>query len=573
MSAVHAVRRIVQRRGRLCAAPILAVALTAVAFSPALAGCYKTDNGIQAPTNRMYFPVGLAVSTEGSALYVVNSDYDLQYNSGTLQAYDLAALRKAGARPKGDAVGDADCPWDIASGQRRCASERFSRASVFIGAFSTELQLSRSTFGKPSARSRRLFAPTRGDAAVSWVNVGEDGIGDPFALTCELSGDRCSDRHRTGNNPDEAGNTRKITMPGEPFGLAQSLDGSALLVTHQTSDRVSLLDTGLPKLSALIANPDADQVERSPSLQFVLEKVAVGGVGVVPVPHDAAAHPDDVAPRAAFLTTSRAAAELTLLRYFDDDGSASAEGGVGSTVRRPFVVKERTIAVSGNAGGSDSRGIVIDDSPRIACRVQVLAAALPPAAGAPAGPSAATQRELVRCARLPARMFVANRSPASLLIGEVGERTTAVAGPYDDDRVTFTGSIPLPAGPSRVYVAPIVDVDGAYALRVFVACYDAGILYAIDPETSRVESIINVGTGPYAMAFDPYNVELAAVHGIAANDLHGGSAYRFGYLASFTESYVQAIDLSRPSTEPGKLATFEQVLFTLGTPTKPKGAK
>jgi hypothetical protein len=44
--------------------------------------------------------------------------------------------------------------------------------------------------------------------------------------------------------------------------------------------------------------------------------------------------------------------------------------------------------------------------------------------------------------------------------------------------------------------------------------------------------------------------------------------YRFAYVASFTNSYVQVIDLD--NSEPSK-ATFESIVYTLGTPSVPKG--
>jgi len=43
--------------------------------------------------------------------------------------------------------------------------------------------------------------------------------------------------------------------------------------------------------------------------------------------------------------------------------------------------------------------------------------------------------------------------------------------------------------------------------------------------------------------------------------------YRFAYLASFRDSFVQVIDLDASSPE-----TFERVVFTLGQPTPPKGS-
>src|SRR5262245_40656633 len=64
----------------------------AVAFAGAV-GCYSTGEGPD-PTTALYFPVGLAASPGGHALYVANSDFDLQFNSGTVEVYHLDDLRE-----------------------------------------------------------------------------------------------------------------------------------------------------------------------------------------------------------------------------------------------------------------------------------------------------------------------------------------------------------------------------------------------------------------------------------------------------------------------------------------------
>ena len=46
------------------------------------------------PLEQFYFPVGLKVSHGGTVLYAVNSNFDLQYNGGTLQSYDLRLIRQ-----------------------------------------------------------------------------------------------------------------------------------------------------------------------------------------------------------------------------------------------------------------------------------------------------------------------------------------------------------------------------------------------------------------------------------------------------------------------------------------------
>src|SRR5689334_1863933 len=62
-------------------------------LTAAAGGCYDTGDGTKPPVESFYFPVGLQVSHGGSVLYVVNSDFDLQFNGGTLQSYDLRLIR------------------------------------------------------------------------------------------------------------------------------------------------------------------------------------------------------------------------------------------------------------------------------------------------------------------------------------------------------------------------------------------------------------------------------------------------------------------------------------------------
>src|ERR1700746_3319529 len=75
----------------LRAARLLLGAAVAATMMPA---CYSAGGGTAPPTSTFYFPVGLAVSAGGNVLYAVNSDFDLQWNGGTLQSYDLNQIRQ-----------------------------------------------------------------------------------------------------------------------------------------------------------------------------------------------------------------------------------------------------------------------------------------------------------------------------------------------------------------------------------------------------------------------------------------------------------------------------------------------
>jgi hypothetical protein len=556
---------------------VLGIAVAAAAIS----SCYSAGEGTDPPPNTFYFPVGLAVSDDGNVLYVANSDFDLQWNGGTLQTYDLvdeSQVDAGGVSVRADAknqitnnLAGNGCavglpPDGGAPLGQECSPPRDSTSyrhhSVVIGALATDAQLS----VHPDATGvRRLFVPVRGEAAVTWASVGPNADSlnptDEFAIECGQGvGDnpsaRCDASHSVGSNPDQFGNTRNVTMPGEPFGMAQSQDGSVIAITSQTDTKTSLLTTGLVTKGA------------SPILQFVLDGLPAGGVGIAAVPHDPdAPQPPcelvgDQAPcvRPAFLQTNRNVAELDLLRYYDDDGTVplppppSAPQPLApspSNPYRPFLVREAVYPITSNAVGTDSRGIAIDSTPRIACKAQ--------------GNPAAT------CAQLPARVFFASRTPAALGIGQIGGFPPSGVGPYNPDLLVLLPPVSLPPGPSNVYLAPIVDQTGALALRVFVVLFDSNQIVVYDPDAQAIDKIITVGVGPFAMAFDPFTFEDVGGHqSIKAPRADGTMpfAYRFAYVASFTQSYVQLIDLddSQPTAE-----TFENVVFTLGKPTLPKG--
>jgi hypothetical protein len=538
------------------------------------------------------------VSKGGGVLYVANADFDLQYGGGTLQAYDLNQIRRdaldviagdyedcARVGDAGDAGGNrhclalahglpSGCPGTPADNQPDDASIRvplghscappvlaseYVKRAVVIGAFATTAKL--------TPDQTRLFVPVRGTSSLAWADVVPDdpekapgavsiGGATPFDIDCGQKKDgvnlpTCNLKHTAGVSPSmEQGNTRYVTMPGEPFGLDFTPDGSALVLTHQSDTKASLFTTGL-----------GGGAKADPALQYVLDGVPTGGIGVVSVPHatcPASDCPPEVRP--SFLLTSRSVAQVSLLRYYSDVGTS----GVASSLLRPFLLQEQTIAITAATSGTDSRGAVIDPTPRLRCVAEV-----PPAGGART--QADVDRDIAACQRLPARVFIANRTPASLVMGEIGGVRTD--GAYDPDRLVLFGNMPLPGGPSNVYLAPIVDRDGRYALRVFVVCYDAQMVLVIDPDTRSLESLIVAAPGPFAMAFDPFDLGAVARRERVPQDSRWPNRnlkrYRFAYIASFLQSYIQVLDLD------GSLAdksTFESIVFNLGAPTTPKGS-
>jgi hypothetical protein len=285
----------------------------------------------------------------------------------------------------------------------------------------------------------------------------------------------------------------------------------------------------------------------------------------------------------AFLDTSDDTAEVDLLRYFADDGSS---------LHRPFLEEERPYPVNIINPGNDQRGIVIDPTPGLLCKARLARLSPSEACGQPGQPPSPA---CIACAQTPSRVFIASRAPASLLYGQIGQLGDLSTG-FDPDALILQGSVPVLAGPSRVYLAPEVDATGHFALRLFVVCYDSSAILVFDPDEvaglgpeAVPEAVINVGTGPFAMAFDPFSFEDVAAQEADKQLPPAGSplvvkadprqdptlnlkTYRFGYLASYTNSYVQLIDLDDSITTDGSVnqKTFEQVVFILGQLRAPK---
>jgi hypothetical protein len=390
-------------------------------------------------------------------------------------------------------------------------------------------------------------------------------------------------------------------MPGEPFAMAFSDDGTAIAVTHQTVADTSLFLAGFEPTNPAPVSPDGGPAPSEDlgtnlpwmSLQFYVDNMPLGGDGIVAIPHDLAALPnmDPANPlRPAFLQTSNAAAEIDLLRYYTDEGyqglypvdgggAGLADAGlsitVGSSNLRPFLIKERAYGVSPEVNGTNSRGIAIDTTPRLACEQASLASG-----------NATTSAAYVTCAQTPARVFIASRSPNSLLIGQIGAMSEE-GGTYDPDALTLFESKSLSVGASNVYVAPIVDKSGKYSARVFIVGFDSQTITIYNPDTDQIENVVSTGPGPFAMAFDPFDLTDVATHAEVAFDprspyttISKGNAsdgqpalrkYRFAYITSFTDSYVQIMDLDQ-SFQDDRLqgvSTFETMVYSLGLPIQP----
>lgn len=533
----------------------------------ALVGCYDQGEGVEPPLDRIYFPVGLAMSPGAKRLYVVNSDFDLQYNGGAVQALDLDRVRQL--LPKPCSV-DAECGsdrvcdstpteenggfpshWCVdASGPHagkpcgpfgeKTAASRFLQpgrcgyisqskpqdggpslvvGKVGIGAFATDVIYR----ARPEGPGGRLFVPVRGDATLHYIDVIDetDSPALPFELDCGQEGNDgdCDDAHRRGDDPEEE-NTRDLRLAPEPFGVAATPRADAVVVTHQTEGAVSLFVSDSEAWGDGVTS-----LGSGPNLQFTTTGLPQRAIGVTAVPVPKLVTAQNIEYDPGFLVTYRDAPQVDLLRYFADP-------------TRPFLQAAGSIGITANSLGFDSRGIAIDDEQRVECEKCE---------------KASDQLAcLTDCVAKGVRVYAANRAPSTLLVGETRPIQSLVP---TDDLPHFTASIPLPFGPSRVVVGKIVNPVGEPETRVFVLCFDSRKVGIYDPETHAIEDWIETGRGPHGFVTE------------LGRDEAGGVTHAYAYVAHFTDSYIGVVDLDQRNP------TFGSVLATIGRPSAPRASK
>lgn len=515
-----------------------------------LSGCFGPGEGVEVPKDQIYFPVGLALDRDARHLFVVSSDFDLQYNGGAVQSYDLGGEDFPGLAAELPQLCDSDadckdtgntcetglcaCPnGDRVDADRllypgRCNpiipdKKSLDPHSVKIGAFATDAVLRQ---GDGVDAPQRLFVPVRGDSTLHWLDVKPDG-----SLQCgqaTTSDGACDSSHRVGDDPDD--NPRKIKLNAEPFAVAATVHGNKIVVTNQTTGTASLFVndwSSRPILKFALASDRIPSrpvgVASVPAPQLTPEELKAGleaELAKFPGEDEAKAKQKvkDADRDDTFMMTFRNSAQVRLFRFAPDGAPTDTNDA------RPYLVDGGGVGIDANSVGSDSRGIAVDASARKLAQSRC----------------ADDDADCIAAANLvPLDVYVANRAPASLLIGRTRPPQEY---PY------FFQSIPLTTGPSRVIVGQVKTPSGDEETRVFVACFDSRRIFVYDPQRSRIETEILTGRGPHALVVDQKRQLL--------------------YVGHFTDSYVgvYSLDLSHP-------ATYGTLLGTLGTPKSPRASK
>lgn len=216
-------------------AAVLALAAGALSWT-----CTAGGEEIQPPARDFYFPTGLSLSPDGRVLGVVSANSDLRYDTGTLNAVDVGAVRDVldEWRETGEVPVGRDCeqtpsePYELACEASEVIPEG---ASVRIGNFATDLD-----FQELSEGRARAFVPVRGEPSVTWIDV------DTESLDLECAGEgahpACGDEHKLQQaRPDADPEGDLGALPAEPFGVFVDGASEYAVVTHLEGAGLSLV--------------------------------------------------------------------------------------------------------------------------------------------------------------------------------------------------------------------------------------------------------------------------------------------------------------------------------------------
>lgn len=220
-----------------------------------LAGCPASGDEVRLPADQFYFPTGMEIAPDQSALFVASANADLRYDSGAVHVVNLREVERVITEWQETSAppADADCAVDLMVPYTLvCDESEFIQASAGVrtGNFATDLKVQ--DLGPDKVR---LFLAVRGDPSLTWIDYEEN---DLSCSGSESGFPECDDAHRLvqlRNDED------LIAIPDEPFGLFVGTDatGGYVVMTHLRTGAVTIADAPtesdrVPILSDAVAN-------------------------------------------------------------------------------------------------------------------------------------------------------------------------------------------------------------------------------------------------------------------------------------------------------------------------------
>jgi YVTN family beta-propeller protein len=505
-------------------------------------GCSFGESGIAPPANRIFLPAGLVADPDADFLYVVNSNSDLRFNAGTVVAVpalkpsDAEAIRALSTTQpctktrfsRTEAVPDNFCCVDMVdSNIINCNEPQFvqSDATIQIGSFGGAIQLQSYTRDNGEA-VRRLFVAVRAEPSITFADVTIADVANADGGTQKVVSMRCTGPKQNGPaqpiNPfcDDTWKVRRhggdtpgsFDLPEEPHVLAYDDGLKTLYVGHLTVVANSQIQGG--GVSTLDVR---DQRSETP--------VRFAGLTLntfLPATLPQAVAALSMAPAALPVAPASSPAQVDCA----DPANPNPAPGI-----RVYATARYSTAISGMVLRTPS---AICDDPLQEPDALTLVPSESFYSSAFLPPRGADIRGILFDGT---RAFVLHRNdadtsanPAALVV--LDRHPLADGSPAN----TPIDVLEVCGGPTAMEMW-----DAGRGKRIYVTCYDDGLIYVVDPNALVVTSVIDVGAGPTSLVFSQRNPGVA-------------------YVASFANSHLSVIDLA-----PGSL-TENHVVLRIGLP-------
>jgi hypothetical protein len=414
--------------------------------------CDFENPGDPPPEAEIYLPTGLALSAQSSDsaprfLYLMNSNYDLRYNAGSIQAFDLDAL---------DAAVQA-CPTHSAACQIP-SDHRVLADEVLIGSLATSIGF--------SPDHRRLYVAARTDASMTFIDIDETAARNEDVLRCAETARRCSPNNKRGN--DASVNVRRLRLPTEPVGLVSlpaasiyaqpdsSLDGmNYVLLAHRFGQVSLFLDTGRK-------SPDQEYTVVGPELIDVREGLQPEITGVT----------FDPATRLAYLSVYARGSTLVLPKVLGRVGIAPEP-----VPHDVLLYDAGALNLDGVSQQRDTRAVSMNPS----VPTQALVVSRDPAALLWADVAGSLDGSLPAGSAPARRTLKIGAGPSRLALGELAGRPIAAVSCFDSHEVFIVDTA------NADVLAIVHNLNGPFELaidsvrkRLYVADFRSSIVQVMD---------------------------------------------------------------------------------------------
>jgi DNA-binding beta-propeller fold protein YncE len=417
-----------------------------IAAGCALFGCNLDNAGDPPPRGDIYMPAGLMLSAASADqaprfMYVVNSNFDLRYNMGSLQAFDLEAIDRRVADCAANSAGQDKAGGG--TGEDPADEGVLGAATCVIDP--TEVLLdevlvpSLATYVAAASDRSRIYITTRTETNVAVIDLDESS---ERPLSCNDKDRVCDKKHTQWRDP--IGSERKLSLPREAVGIATgraqdlitdsmpALDGELVLVAHRGGQVSAFLDTGG---------------------ELLLQNVLTLGNTASPL-REPTAITFDPDTHLAYLTVyARALPSLGDKKVLARVGLASS----GIEDQPSSLYDVGVVSLEGVSLGRNTRGIAMNPL-------------------------------------TPGQALVVSQAPDSVLWVDVAGTENGDSLPTEAivKHITSIGG-----GPTRV----ITGTLGERTIAV-VSCFDGRQIYILDAATSEVLSVVHNFSGPFELGLD-----------------------------------------------------------------------